>query len=135
MKKQSQQGGFVRFIIILIIAILLLSYFNIDLKTEVEKPQTQQNITYVKDQSQSVWQQYLEQPFFYIWNNIFIDLIWSVFVDNMERIKNHVPTTIEQQGMQVAAPFANIPVGPQSQPQPIQQQPQPTQQTIPHDNY
>ncbi len=131
MKKQLQQQGFVRFIVLIIIAILVISYFNIDLKTEVEKPQTQKNITYVKDQSQSVWKQYLEKPVFYIWNNIFIDLLWSVFVDNLKRIKEHRPTTIEEQGMQLVAPFKDIPLGPTPQ---AQIQP-PPQQSIPQDNY
>jgi len=44
----------------------------------------------------TVWNSYLSQPILYFWHNIFIDLLWNSFIDNMERIRDGQPTTIEE---------------------------------------
>jgi len=38
-----------------------------------------------------VWNAYIAGPFDYLWNDIFIDLIWSAFIENMEIIKGGGP--------------------------------------------
>ncbi len=79
--------GLVRLIILIVVALLILSYFNIDIKSTVEKPQTQQNVGYVKDVALNIWNNVLSKPVLYFWNNIFMGLLWSAFVENMNLIK------------------------------------------------
>jgi hypothetical protein len=100
--RNTRNNGLVSIILILIIAILALSYLNIDLKSLVEKPQTKNNVAYVATTSETVWTTYLEKPATYLWNKVFIDLFWNSFIDNMTAIKNNTPTTMQQQ-----APLVN----------------------------
>ena len=62
----------------------------------IESPQTQSNLKYVWGLTVSIWDDYLARPVLYLWNDIFIDLLWNSFIDNLQRIKAGEPTTIEQ---------------------------------------
>ncbi|MBU4479853.1 hypothetical protein KKG48_00205 [Patescibacteria group bacterium] len=93
---KNNQSGFIKWILIIIIAIIILSYFNFDLRAIVESPETQGNLGYAWGLVVIVWDDYLAGPILYLWNDIFIDLLWDSFVDNLERIKGGEPTTIEE---------------------------------------
>ena len=95
--------GFIQFIIIIIILILVLSYFNIDIRGIIEAPQTQQNIGYVWSFVSFVWSEYLRGPFSYLWNDVFLRLLWSSFIDNLEKIKRGQPHDFEINAPQVPA--------------------------------
>jgi len=94
--KMSQQGGLIKIIIIFIIVVLILSILNIDVRGIVESEQVQTNFSYIWNVVKMVWSDYLSDPVTYFWNNIFIALLWTSFVDNMERIKAGEPTTLMQ---------------------------------------
>ena len=96
MFKLNKESGFVKLIITIIIAIIILSYFGFDLRAVIESPGTQGNLGYVWGIVVSVWDTYLSNPVSYIWNDIFIDLFWDTFVENMNRLKNGEATTIEE---------------------------------------
>lgn len=95
------QKGFLRLILLIIIVIIVLSYFNIDIRGVVEAPQTQSNLQYVWGWVTLVWNEYLRSPVLYFWHNIFIDLLWESFVNNMERIKQGQSHDFELNGPQV----------------------------------
>jgi len=97
----NEKGGLVKFIIIIIVAIIVLSYFGFNLRSVVESPTTQGNLSYVWGGVVYVWSGYLERPASYLWNDIFIDLLWNSFVYNLERIKGGGTTTIEELSPQV----------------------------------
>ena len=82
-------------IIVIIIAIIVLSYFGFDLQAIVESPETQGNLGYVWGLATLLWTDYLMQPVLYFWNNIFINLLWETFVSNLERIRDGEPTNFE----------------------------------------
>ncbi|KKU75325.1 MAG: hypothetical protein UY01_C0016G0015 [Candidatus Nomurabacteria bacterium GW2011_GWB1_47_6] len=86
------------FLVLAAIVILVLSYFNISIKTVVESPAGQENIEYVKGGSKSLWDEYLEEPVSYLWNDIWVKLFWRPFVDNMERLRDGRPTDIDKAG-------------------------------------
>lgn len=125
MKSEQQKG--VSIIGIVIVIALIVLYFGIDIQSVVEKPQTQKNVAYVSEKTQTVWQKYLEQPAFYIWNNIFLDLIWGAFTQNLQAIKEGVPTDIQKNApilmQSIAEPIPSM--APQKQ----------IQKSIPQDNY
>ncbi|MFH0846140.1 MAG: hypothetical protein V1851_01930 [Patescibacteria group bacterium] len=87
-KFHGDQRGLVNWIIIIIIAIIVLSYFGFDIRAIIEDDNTQNNVGYVWGGVVYVWETYLSGPFDYLWNDIFIDLIWDTFIDAMQRIKN-----------------------------------------------
>ena len=86
------------FLVLAAIVILVLSYFNISIKTVVESPAGQENIEYVKGGSKSLWDEYLEEPASYLWNDIWVKLFWRPFVDNMERLRDGRPTDLDKAG-------------------------------------
>jgi len=93
---KNKQSGFIKLIFIIIIAIIILSYFGFDLRTIVESPETQGNLGYVWEGVTYVWVNWLSLPANYLWNDVFINLLWDSFIDNMERIKGGQATTIEE---------------------------------------
>lgn len=98
---RRNNGGLVKFVILIVIAILVLSYFSIDLKGVVESPQAQSNFGYVGAWIQFVWREYLSRPVLYFWNDIFLNLLWSSFVSNLEQIKRGEPNNLIKNPPQV----------------------------------
>ncbi len=78
-----------------VLVIFVLSYFKISVRSVVESPTAKENVNYVTDSGKSIWDQYLKKPAAYIWNDIIVGLLWQSFVNNLERVKNGQPTSIE----------------------------------------
>lgn len=93
-------------LIIGFILILVLSYFNISIKGVVESPTGQENINYVQDSSKSFWDKYLKDPASYLWNDVWVDIFWQGFIDNMKRIRDGKPTDFDN-AAPVAVPNSN----------------------------
>ncbi len=83
---KNKNKGLIKWIFLIIIAIIILSYLGFDLRSIVEADETQNNLNYVWGGVVMVWDNYLANPVLYFWQNIFLDLIWSAFVENMENI-------------------------------------------------
>ena len=93
---KNKKGGFTSWIILILIAVIVLSYLGFDLRAIIESDETQNNLGYLWGLGVMVWNDYLSRPVLYFWHNIFIDLLWESFVENMDRIKAGQPTTIEE---------------------------------------
>lgn len=93
--KNDRQGGIIKLILIFVIFILILSYFNIDLRSVIQSPQTQQNIGYAKTFALKVWgialkplwDNYLSKPVLYLWQNIFIEILWKSFTQGLSALQ------------------------------------------------
>jgi predicted metalloprotease len=72
---QNRQGGLIKMIIIIVIALIVLGYYGIDIKKVVEAPTTQSNMNYATQVTANVWHSYLEKPSKYVWNEIVLKLI------------------------------------------------------------
>ena len=94
-RKKNEGISIVGILLIGVVAIFVLSYFKIDIKGVVESPTAQENVGYVKEGSKTVWEKYLKEPAEYLWNDIFVDLLWKAFVNNLERVRDGQPTDIE----------------------------------------
>jgi hypothetical protein len=81
--------------VIAIVAILVLSYFNISLRGVVNSPVAQDNINYVGGASKSVWEKYLKDPAYYLWHDVWVNIFWKGFINNMERIRDGQPTDVQ----------------------------------------
>lgn len=78
----------IKWIIIFVILILVLSYFGINIQSVVTSPTGQSNISYVWNGITYVWNNYLSGPFNYLWNTVGSTL-WNAFVHGIENIKNN----------------------------------------------
>ncbi len=54
------QGGFVKWIIVIIIALIVLGYYGIDVRKAAGSPMAKANIAYAKDIAGSTWNNYLK---------------------------------------------------------------------------
>lgn len=97
--KKTGKSGSLKWILILIIGLIAASYFfDFNLKEAIEDEQTQSNFSYIKEQVLTFYNAYLRNTAEYLWNDIFIDLIWENFTDNLEKVKNGETTLIEEAG-------------------------------------
>ncbi|MCE9549164.1 hypothetical protein K8Q98_02075 [Candidatus Nomurabacteria bacterium] len=96
---KNRQGGF--FGLIKLLIILVLSYFQISIRSVVESPTGQDNIEYVGDTSRNIWVDYLKAPFEYLWNDVWIDIFWEGFLQNMRRIRDGNSTEFDNASPEV----------------------------------
>ena len=89
----NQGFGLISFIIILIIAIIVLGYFGISIRSIFGGGTTRDNLDYAWQTVKYVWNTYLTVPAYYCWN-IFYNLLWRSFVENAERIRQGKPPTL-----------------------------------------
>ena len=89
--------GLIRFVVLLLIAVVVLGFFGISIKAVFQKQTVQENLSFVWQTTQYVWHTYLAVPAQYAWN-IFYNLLWRSFVENAERLKRgELPNFIEGQ--------------------------------------
>ena len=77
------------------IIVLVLSYFKISIRSVVESTTAQDNISYVGGGTRNLWDEYFRKPVSYLWNDIFINIFWASFINNMERIRDGQATDYE----------------------------------------
>ncbi|MFA5778468.1 MAG: hypothetical protein WC870_03230 [Candidatus Paceibacterota bacterium] len=93
----TQRGISILGILVLgVIIILVLSYFRVSIKSVVESPTGQENITYVGGEARNLWTTYLAKPASYLWNDVWINIFWKAFISNMERIRDGKPTDFDK---------------------------------------
>jgi hypothetical protein len=95
MKNKKAGISILGIIILAIIVILVLGYFNINIKSAVNSPTSQDNINYVEGGTENLWSQYLEKPASYLWNDVWVNIFWKGFINNMERIRDGQPTSLD----------------------------------------
>jgi hypothetical protein len=103
----STNKGLVKIILLIVIALLILSYFGFNLRALISSPTTQDNFGYVASSSVTVWDKYLKKPASYVWNDIFIDLIWEPAIDNLKRINSGEKDDIQLSQPTVPTPSLN----------------------------
>jgi hypothetical protein len=86
--KSTLQGGFIRWIILVIVIIIALSYFGFDIRAIVENDQTQDNIGYVWGFVVMIWENYLSAPVLWIWENIVLFIWRDLFLNNLDRLRD-----------------------------------------------
>ncbi len=100
--------GLIGWIVIFVVILLILSYYGFSLRNLVQAPVTQDNFGYVATTTVSFWDTYLEQPATYLWNDVFISLIWNPAIENLTAMKNGEPTNIASSSP-ILPPIAPIP--------------------------
>ncbi len=103
-KRNASRGGLLRTVIFIIIILLVLSYFGLNIRAIVNSPAGQENFTYVQEIMINVWQNYLKKPVIYLWNDIFLKLIWEPAIENLTKIKNGQPDSLTSSAPTVPNP-------------------------------
>lgn len=81
----------IRLILILVILLVVMGLAGFSVKDAFQNPQVKSNIEFVTKPIVEGFNNYIKPSLLYFWNNIFIKLLWSSFISNMERIKNGEP--------------------------------------------
>jgi len=105
---KTKNQGLIKTILIIVIALLVLSYFGLNLRNIVNSPTGKDNFGYVKSLIVNTWNGYLKKPADYLYNKIFIPLIWEPAVENLTRIKNGQPDTIRSNSP-ILPPISSMP--------------------------
>ena len=63
--------GFIKWIIIIVIALIALGYYGFDVRKAIDTPTTQKNLNYAKDIALDIWNSYLKESAIYIWKHVF----------------------------------------------------------------
>lgn len=100
----ENQPGFVRWIVIFIVALFILSLLGFDLKKSVESEPVQNNFTYVKVVLENFYNRVLRRPAEFIWREFFVEIVWKPFWQAMQDIKNGQPTQLERYAPEVPMP-------------------------------
>ena len=76
----GNSSGFIKTIVIIVIALIILGVFGYNVSDIVNSPLVQKNLNYAWDIVQFVWQNYLKVPAIWIWEKIVIGLGWDNLV-------------------------------------------------------
>ncbi len=87
-KKIQSSRGIIRTIILVVIALLILSYFGFNLRSIANSDTSKSNFGYVKEVVLNIWNKYLKRPIQYLWYDIFLDLIWEPAIRSLNNLKD-----------------------------------------------
>ena len=95
-------GSIIRTALFIIIILLVLGYFGFNLRGIVNSPTFQDNWNFVRGVAVDTWNTYLSKPFDYLFNKIFIPLIWEPAISGLLRMKNDgTPVILQSQTPQM----------------------------------
>ena len=72
-------------IVIILVALILLAYFGLNLKSIVSGEIFQDNWNFLKSLTLDIWSKYLKGPVMYVWETIFIPYVWNPIIDNITK--------------------------------------------------
>ena len=101
--KNSGQKGIVMAIVVIVIALLILSYYGFNLRQTVESPATQSNFSYLWGGVVYVWDTYLQAPATIAYN-FFIVNIWEPSIRDLQAINNNQLPSVEKHPPQLENP-------------------------------
>jgi len=88
----TSQQGIIKFVLIIIVAIVALGYFGFNLRDIMQSPGVQANLSYAWQICLDAWNGWLKEPVVWFWTNIWVPYIWEPFVRVMESMKDTAPT-------------------------------------------
>lgn len=71
----KKDRGLIKFIIIIVIALVILGYYGFSVRQAIEAPASQDNLNFFKDICIKIWLYILRAPALFIWENVILPLI------------------------------------------------------------
>ena len=87
------ERGFIRTILLIIVILLVISYFGINLRQLVSSPTTQDNMSYAWSTVMYIWDSFLKVPATALWN-FFMQYVWTSAVSSIQHGHMSIPSTI-----------------------------------------
>jgi len=75
-----EKKGFIKTVIIIVIALIVLGYFGFDVENIIKSEKVQKNLNYIWDMVSNVWNLYLATPFMFVWDKFFVGVVWKTIV-------------------------------------------------------
>lgn len=75
MKKDQ---GFIKWILLIIVALIVLGYYGFDVKKAIDAPTTQSNLNWFKETCIWIWNYILRIPATFLWENVLLPLIHMI---------------------------------------------------------
>lgn len=79
--------GFIRDIIIIVVAVLALNYFGFDVKGWIDSPQVKAVIGPALEFIENIWTNHILGFILYLWNDIIIGVVWNWIVSITDKVK------------------------------------------------
>lgn len=90
----NKNSGFIKLILLIIVVILILSYFGVSLRKVANSQTSKENFEFIKeigisiwDFCVSIWNKYLAEKMMFIWNDIIIKYGWNFITENIDKIR------------------------------------------------
>jgi hypothetical protein len=74
-RRFQTQRGLVRTIVLVVIFLLVISYFGLNLRDVINDPTTHSNFSFVWEHVTRIWNSYLKEPIVWVWNEIIVKYI------------------------------------------------------------
>lgn len=95
-KKTNYNGGLIQLILLIIIFILIISYFGINIRKIIQSDTGKDNFGFIWNILQQIWgyivliwDKYLSGPVGFIWNGLFVDIIWKNLVQMINQARQY----------------------------------------------
>ncbi len=98
----------IRNLVVVIIILVILGLSGVSVEEDiVQNEGVQENTSYVLSGVLNIWNNYLAGPFMFLWQDVFVELIWESFILNMQRLRNgETPTDFS---LQSDLPYPSVP--------------------------
>lgn len=96
----KHQSGFIKIILIIVIALIVLGYFGLNIGDIIASPIVKQNLSWFWNFLTTTWSTYLSGPATWLWNHL-IKILWDMFlqgVGNLKTTGGQLPITPPQIG-------------------------------------
>lgn len=88
MRYLNQKSGFVKIILIIVIALIIVGYFGLDVQEILASPVVQKNLTYAWDLAKNVWNNYLSNPATWVWEHV-VGVLWDLFLQGVGNLSDN----------------------------------------------
>jgi hypothetical protein len=84
----------IKVLVIIVLILVVLGLMGVNVKHDVvENQEVHNNVSYVWNGVVNIWNNYLAGPAEFIWQEIFVNILWKAFITNMQRLIDGEPPT------------------------------------------
>ena len=89
--KRTKKSGFLKWVIIIVIALVVLGFFGFDITDILKSPVVKNNLLAFWHGVVWVWEHLLKTPAVWIWDTIFVRILWELIlkqaIENIGKLK------------------------------------------------
>ena len=92
--RSNHQSGFIKLVLLIIVVILILSYFGVSLRGVANSQAGKDNFSFARevaleiwDFCVGIWNNYLAEKLVYVWNEVIIKYGWNFALENLDKLR------------------------------------------------